>query len=190
MAARQAVGWISAAGLSAACLLWAETGRGEAWLTLATWVLGLALGVAAVIGMVDWMAGLLTQRLLELRRALSVSERVALLDKISRMDAEQLEFARRYVPRVEMASGDAGPALFLRVIGDAIPMDFVEAFLEGSDEQFLKPVREFGDGSIERRWAEAFTAWCVWMGYAAEAGGNRPARWIARDRALRALGLN
>lgn len=189
MAARQAIGWVSAAGLAAACLLWAETGGGVVWVTLAVWMLGLAMAVAAAVGMVDWVAGLAIRRLVELRRALTVTERVVLLERISRMDAEQLEFARQYAPRVEMASGDAGPALFLRVIGDTIPMNFVEAFLDESDEQFLKPVRDFSEGSIERRWAEAFTAWCVWMGYAAEAGGNRPARWIERERALRALGL-
>jgi len=184
-----AIGWVLSA-LTSAGLLLASLLVGEPiWLPVFTLIAGLILAVAAGVGMVDWIAWKWLGWLADYRRSTMVSERVALLERIARMDEQQLDFAKRYVPRIEMASGDAGPALFLRVVNDTIPMDFVREFLAEGDAEWLCPVRRYSEGSVERKWSEAFTEWAIWMGYAAEAGGNRPARWIARERAMRALGL-
>lgn len=182
-------GWISAATLAAACLLAAMLVGEPVWLPVVALVAGLALAVAAGVGMVEWIVSRWVELLRAYRQATSISERVALLKEITRMDAEQMEFAKRYVPRLEMAAGDAGPAMFLRVVNDTIPLEFVRMFIEEGEEDWLCPVRQYSEGSLERKWAEGFTSWCIWMGYAAEAGGNRPARWIARGRAMKALGL-
>jgi hypothetical protein len=184
-----AIGWILSASAAAGLLLTAALAGEPVWLPVLALIVGLALAVATVVGCIDWIITRWLGWVADYRRATAVSERVALLERIARMDEQQLEFAKRYVPRIEMASGDAGPALFLRVVNDTIPMDFVRELLAEGDAEFLCPVRRYGEGSVERKWAEEFTTWCIWMGYAAEAGGNRPARWIAYERALRALGL-
>lgn len=182
-------GWIITVILAAGCLLAAMLVGEPVWLPSLAVVAGLALAVAAGVGMVHWIGSIWVSLLGDYRRAMANSERVALLDRIARMDTEQVEFAKRYVPRIEMATGDAGPALFLRVVNDTIPLEFVKQFLNEGEDEWLCPVRRYSEGSLERKWAEEFTAWAIWMGYAAEAGGNRPARWIARGRAMKALGL-
>ena len=184
-----AFGWISSTILSAGLLLVGLLVGDPVWLSGLATIGGIAFAVAAGVGLIDWIACKWLSLLMDYRRSSAVSERVALLDRISRMDEQQLDFAKRYVPRIEMASGDAGPALFLRVINDTIPLDFVREFIAAGDSEHLCPIRVYSDGSLERKWAEAFTSWTIWMGYAAEADGNRPARWIRREVAMIALGL-
>ena len=183
-------GWVILCVLAAAFLLAAAIAPGPAWVAPLCLVTGLACAVAAGVLMVHWIASLWIGLLYNYRVAESKSERVALLTQLARMDQQQIDFANRYVPRLEMAAGDAGPAVFLRVEGgSSIPMDFIHAFIDEGQDEWMCPVRRYSEGSIQRTWAEQFVTWCIWMGYAAEAGGNRPARWIARDRALTALGI-
>ena len=152
----------------------------------------LAAWIAAIAGVVQF-AGWLGERIasiqIQLARAAATTERVALLDKISRMTADQLEYAKAYVPVIEVISSSDGPVYLLRVSGGTVPLTFAAQFLGADTGEYLQPLRSFSDGSHERAWADSLTAWAIMQGWAAESQGNRPARWIDRDKALRSIGL-
>lgn len=158
------------------------------WLALLE-MIGLVLGVGAALSLGEWIVDRSVRAVYHLRQAMAITERVALLEQISRMDREQIEYAKTYVPVLELVAGDLGPVQWLRVLDGAVPMSFVEEFVGLSQDGYLCPVRRYSEGSSERGWAEKFTRWAVQMGWADEAGGNRPAKWIDQQRALHAIGL-
>lgn len=155
------------------------------WLELAT----LVLAIAAGLSLAEWSSDRWVERVRAYRQALAISERAALLERISRMDAVQIEFAKHYTPVIELSAAEDGPVMWLRVAAGTIPMAFIEEFIGASEGNFLCPIRRFAEGTPEREWAERFTSWAIWQGWASEAAGNRPARWVDQARALHAMGL-
>lgn len=153
-------------------------------------LMGILLLIAAAIATVNLLTYESNQRLAEYRRAMAISERVALVDKISHLTKDQLGMIDKYIPMVEVISGDAGPVFMLRVFGaENIPYSFVTEFLAQGDINYLAAIRNWAEGSREREWAQHLTEHAIFSGWAVSAAGNRPARWIARNRAIKALGL-
>lgn len=113
----------------------------------------------------------------------------------SRLTSEQVSIMPdlRFRHEVETVMGMEGAtAHFLRTPGGSIPFVWVEEFLRDCGVTWLKPVRNYADGTPGREYATALTEWLIQQGYAVPAAGNRAAMWMtehAREQVKRILGF-
>jgi hypothetical protein len=59
--------------------------------------------------------------------------------------------------------------------------EFLYEFIEASNDVFLCPIGAYSEGSEERAWAQALTAYFVRIGEAEPARGNMSARWKSAE---------
>lgn len=152
------------------------------------WLLFLAIVAAA--NLLTWHAG---NRLLEIRRALAISERTRMLDLVKTMSDAQLAFIGQAGPAaieyiVGVQGDDYTPLAFeIRTQWGPVPVAFVRDFLSGSVGDYTPPVRTWNEGSRERDYATRLVALFTSFGWLAPATGNMPARWLNREAADRLL---
>jgi len=176
--------------VSSICFLAAKQGENwPEWIREFLAFCGIVMAVGATVTAVNWMAHNYAARLLEVNRATAMTERTMLLDKLQRLSAEQIGVLNSYVPVIEILGGAPGPIYVLRTGDDKIPMTFIEGFINRGDGGYLCPVGTWSEGSREREWATSFTRWVILLGFAEEASGNRPARWVNVKTALQWIGL-
>jgi hypothetical protein len=160
------------------------------WLKVMLAVMGIFLLLWALITAVDTIQFKANARLKEQRQAMAITERVAVLEKIRQMRPEQIAALDKYISTIEIIAGDAGPIYTVRLpVGSAAPLSFIEELIERGDAEHLGAVRNYSEGSAERDWAERFTGFCIFNGWAAPAAGPYPARWVDKAKCLHALGL-
>lgn len=177
--------------LACLCLVlsWKQDGWPE-WLKLFLALAGIFLLVMALWAALNTISFQSNQRLEERQRALAITERVAVLEKIRQMRPDQVQALDKYISTIEIIAGDAGPIYTLRLpAGPAAPMAFIEELIDAGDELHLGAVRNYTEGSMEREWAERFTGFAIFNGWCAPAAGPYAARWIDKGRCLHALGL-
>lgn len=75
----------------------------------------------------------------------------------------------------------------INVRGVEIPVVWARAFCETDD--YLPPIRDYGDGSHERLWAKTITDHVVREGWARAGSGSLRAAWLNHRAAITALGL-
>jgi hypothetical protein len=160
------------------------------WVKTLLALAGIFLLVWALITAVDTIQFKANARLREQRQAMAITERVAVLEKIRQMRPDQINALDKYVSTIEIIAGDAGPIYTVRLpTGPAAPLSFIEELIDRGDADHLGPIRNYSEGSAERDWAERFTGFCVFNGWAAPASGPYAARWIDKAKCLHALGL-
>lgn len=160
------------------------------WLKLFLACAGIFLLIMALWAALNTISFQNNQRLEERQRAMAITERVALLEKIRQLRPDQMAALDKYVSTIEIIAGDAGPIYTLRLpAGPAAPLNFIQDLIDAGDELHLGAIRNYSEGSMEREWAERFTGFAIFNGWAAPAAGPYPAKWIDRQRCLHALGL-
>jgi hypothetical protein len=176
---------------AAICLILAwEQERWPDWVRIILVVAGVVLLAAAGLELVDWVWYAYNARLGELMAARAQTERAALVEVISRMTPEQISVMSSFAPVVEVLTGlSGGPIYQLRTQTGLVPLGFVEEFLSRAEPGFLAPVRSWGEGTTARRYAEEFTGFMCYLGFAEAAAGSRPARWIDEAGAMAAIGI-
>lgn len=111
------------------------------------------------------------------------------VEKISRLNSEQLAMINRAGEGIKIGMVDTSEGLsyYLMTPTDSIPMSFVQDFLSHSGVNELKAIREYSDKTNDRKYAAAFTYWCVAHGYADPAVGNSAARWKTTDTKMEVM---
>lgn len=160
------------------------------WVKVALAAAGIFLLLWALITAIDTIQFKANARLKEQRQAMAITERVMVLDKLRQMRPDQLLAMDKYISTIEILAGDAGPIYTVRLpVGSAAPLDFIVELIDAGDEGHLGAVRNYAEGSKERDWAERFTNFAIYNGWAAAAAGPYPARWVDRGKCYHALGL-
>lgn len=113
----------------------------------------------------------------------------ALVDKVLQLSPEQRKMIMSYQAVITVIAGMGRASRELTVCGVTKKWEVAEEFLDQCTETRLAPVRWWGDGSDVQIMGRAITKHVVDCGYAAEAVGNQPARWIDRDSGLRSIGI-
>jgi hypothetical protein len=162
----------------------------------ALWQRMLALGCLVVVGggagfsLLDWAAVRWISHWRMVREAESMTPELRNLQVIERMRPEAIQLVLAMMPVVNVLPGANGPSFSLVVGGGSIPYEFIDKFLRMGDGDWLCPIRQFGEGSREREWAQLLTNWMVLMGYAEGPRGMRPARWMDRVGGMTAIGIH
>lgn len=152
-------------------------------------IAGLVLIVAGALELVNWIAWNYTARLTEYREAVSMTERVKLLEKIANMTPDQISVISKYAPVVEIMTGaESGPIFALKTHTGNVPWSFVEEFIQHGSQSNMAPIRGWSEGTAGRRYAEDFTGFMIYLGYAEESHGNQSARWVDYHGAMKAIG--
>lgn len=153
-------------------------------------VIAAILFVAALVYGLDWFAWSMLARYKQYREALSITEKVKVIQAISVLNDAQIRLLENGTGVVEVMAGAPDPSYVLRVGGGAIPFDFIEQFLSLDDGDYLCPVSTWTEGSKRREWANLLTNHFVMMGFAHLHNGNKAARWVDRPGALKWIGLD
>ncbi len=102
--------------------------------------LGVILAAAALFYSIDWIVIRIGEWREAWRRADAVSERVEVLDRLSRMTEKQLEALNGYVPVVEVLGGVPEPIIQLKTPEGLVPYEFItQVFLPNCTESDLAP---------------------------------------------------
>jgi len=147
------------------------------------------LGAGAIFAWLDWLAYRMMAYWRSQREIDTITAELRNLQVIEHMRPEAIQMVLAMWPMVSIFPGSNGPEFSLEIGGAKIPYVWIDQFLRMGDGEYLCPVRMWSDGSREREWANLLTNWMVMMGFAAEARGMRPARWIERTRGLAAIGI-
>lgn len=146
----------------------------------------LFMAAVSAFNLIAYDAG---RRMAEINRARALTERVRLVETVSRMTPEQLAFIGRATPAtLEYMIGFAGDEvevlpMELRTQWGNIPVDFLRAFVDGSTNGYTPPIRTWGEGTRERDHAIATVALFTSYGWLSPAVGNNSARWINQPAA-------
>jgi hypothetical protein len=159
------------------------------WLRLCLVAAGMFLLFWTLVTTLNTIHFASNKRYDEYQRSAAITERVAVLEKLRQLSPEQLKALDRYVPVIGIIAGDEGPAYMLHLPTQNVPMTFVRELLGLSDEEYMAPIRTYGEGTKEREWAQGFTGYAIFNGWATPASGPYSARWINRERCLKAIGL-
>jgi hypothetical protein len=155
-------------------------------------LLGTVCAVLAAGYGFDWLMNHATNWVSGLRIAWAHSERVALAEVIRRMEPYQTDALGQYVTTVDILTGEPKPLYRLDTQEGKIPIDWCVGYVNEGAGMFLKPVRDYAEGTKDRQYAEWFTAHVILLGYADRAVGNQPAKWkngASRHIGLQAMGL-
>lgn len=139
-----------------------------------------AMTGGAVLAWINWIWAHINDRLLETRRAQSVTPITEAADHVSRLTKEQLDFLKMsgYYETIGLFDTDTGLQRALMTQHGGIPWGIVERELRASTMIGLRAIREYSDGSADREWRRLFTEHCINRGYAMKADGPYAARWI------------
>lgn len=159
------------------------------WLRAALVLAGGVLFAFAFLVTLEWVlchvGGWFSQRMLEAARARAITPEGEVLRLLGTLQPHQVEAWLRRSTSMVATPGVAGPTLAYDVDGELIPAEFVQEFLEASDEEGLAAIRGYAEGTSGRAWATAITGFYVKRGLARSAVGNQAARWTyGREEAL------
>jgi hypothetical protein len=166
--------------------------------TLPVWIRALAMGIGVVLLAATCFAfafagvNIIVGHRVSLQNAANNTDEVRKLEAIARMNEDQTSFSRWNYPALVMKlAGDPEPIRTIEIYGEQITQQFAYTFFADTWLNF-KPVRDYGDGTVERRWATALTGYMVMKHYADPAGANFPAHWLndgAKRLGLKSIGL-
>lgn len=145
--------------------------------------------IAALVNCLDWMLWKVTQRVRALYEARSMTEQVQVIRAMAVLNSEQIRLLESSTPVIGVLAGAPSPVRFLRIGGIELTFQFIEEFLRLGDDAYLCPVSTWSEGSKHREHAQVLTNYMLTMGFADNAKGNRPARWINKPGALKWMGL-
>jgi hypothetical protein len=185
---RDPILWLLGAAI---CLIlaWSQT-RWSEWLRVSLVVVGVILAVAGVFDLVNWLVYAVALRMEQVRTAMAITERAAILTTLSHMDAAQIATLNQYAPVVAVLAGQPGPIYSLVMHeGGPVPMAFVNEFIDRGTDTHLAAVRQWSAETRERGWADQLTAYLVLLAWAVPSVGNQPAKWVDRAGALRSIGV-
>ncbi len=152
------------------------------WFKAILVIVGILTGAAAIVEGVNFLSYALTQRVTELRHLATITPTMEALRVMGKMSPQaQVELAMHFnLLGIDYQAwiGEEGPQFTFQTGGYKIPYEFIEAFFNLSSDSYLPPVRQWSDGSIEHKWADALTAFIVQRHYAIPAKGNKPAAWL------------
>lgn len=152
------------------------------------WLFGMAL--IAGINLIAYDAG---RRWAEINRARATSERVRLVETVSRMTPEQLAFiGKAKASTLEFMIGFQGDEfdvmpMELRTEWGNVPVDFIRQFVDNSIDGYTPPIRTWGEGTRERGFAETLVTLFTSYGWLSPAMGNRSAEWTNYNAAVALL---
>lgn len=175
--------------LAVGCFTYSNRSTAAEWIRVSVAWVGVLCAVAAVLAALSWISNVAVMRYEHWREAQTRTERVIVLETISRMTPEQAALAQVGGATVEVLAGEPAPIYTLRTPGGNVPYQFIERFIDAGGDDYLAPVRTWADGTRERAWAVALTNFFVLWGDAEQATGNKPAAWIDKKRALQRIGL-
>jgi hypothetical protein len=179
-------------------LAWVEIWPREAGMFLAVLrallvIAGLWMIGAAFIAGINLVAYDTGRRMSEIYRARALTERVRLVETVSRMTPEQLAFiGKAQKSTLEFVIGWQGDTfdvmpMELRTQWGNIPVDFIRQFVDQSVDGYTPPIRTWGEGTRERGFAEALVALFTSYGWINPAMGNRSAEWLNYEAAQEML---
>ena len=170
------------------------------WGRLVLVALGIITGAAALADGINWLTFTLTHRVAEYRKTQAINPLSEMLAMMPRLTPQaQTELALHFhLLGVDYRAliGEPEPAFLFTYQKENIPFEFISDFFALSTDAHLPAVRQWGEGTHERKWATALTAYLVRYGYAQIGRGNQPAAWLPeygnrskKARAERAFGL-
>lgn len=146
-------------------------------------ILFLALAIVAAAMWVQFHLAVVDE---QRAKAAAYSERVRFALALSGLNPEQLAGISKYMPAYEVISGTGGPVYLWRCIGgDLIDQDFLREYVNRGDDDYLYPVRNLDE--TDREMAMRFISDAAQRGWCELPAGNRPARWLKKDEALRQM---
>jgi hypothetical protein len=152
---------------------------------IASYLCAIVFLLAALLLGVNWAASNGVDNYVRVIDAKSYTERVRVLEVLAKLNEGQLDAL--------MNSIHLSPALegieprYIEVNGERVPWLF--AYNVSRFEDYLPPLRDYGEGSKERKWLQALTdQWSI-MGYVKPAAGPYSARFTNRSAALQMYGL-
>lgn len=147
--------------------------------------------VTAMLYYSEWIIDRAVTQFHRLRDALAVTPQSELVDSLSRLDKDQIDYGRTFSITYDLLPGNAGPLYFMTTSdgSDRIPKSFIIEFVDLSGTEYLYPIRNYGEGSEGRRLASLLTRELCLRGYATPAVGNQAAKWSDLQGAIVALGL-
>lgn len=152
------------------------------WFKFILVAIGVITAAGAIVEGVNWIAYVTAQRVDEIKRLATLTPAMEALRIMGKMSSQaQVELAMHFnLLGVDYRAwlGEAGPLFSFQTGGYNIPYDFIENFFSLSNDSYLPPVRQWSDGSIEHKWADALTAFIVQRHFAIPAKGNKPAAWL------------
>lgn len=145
-------------------------------------IVGILTAAGAIAEGANWLVYVTTQRIEDVRRLETLTPTMEALRIMGRMSSQaQVELAMHFdLLGIEYSAwiGENGPQFTFQTGGFKIPYDFIETFFSLSNDRYLPAVRQWSEGSIEHKWADALTAFIVQRHYAMPAKGNKPAAWL------------
>jgi hypothetical protein len=174
--------------LMAICLIAAkDIPRLPEWVRTILIVVGGIMGVFAILSLYNWLAYSWAHRLEDINRAKAATAEVMIADRrlilvreIANMPMEKILAMANFIgPPEKWIMGNTGPIPVAQFYEDNVPIWFITKFWELSDDEYLVPIRTWGDGTRERRWAEEITRYLISFGLASPAAGNLPAKWVS-----------
>lgn len=174
------------------CWVIATTTALPVWLRASAMGVGIVLLAAAVFAFVFAGVNIVVGHRIAIENAENNTPQVRIMEAAARMTDEQREAVKYFFPTLAtILSGEPTPIEVI-VLGDCeITKQFAREFFAGTALNF-RPVRDYHDGTIERRWASLLTGHMTALGYATGAGANYPAHWLdveTKRRALKSIGL-
>lgn len=152
------------------------------WVKAILVVVGVVTAAGAISEGANWLVYIITQRVEDVRRVATITPTIEVVRLMSRLSPQaQVELALHFnLLGVEYSAwiGENGPSFTFNTGGFKIPYDFIETFFSLSNDRYMPAVRQWSEGSIERKHAEALTAFIVQRHYAIPAKGNKPAAWL------------
>jgi hypothetical protein len=143
---------------------------------------------SAVCG-IDWFLWKVSRRVDQYHQSRAVTEKVKIFEQLKQMTPEQIRFLENNSSVVSIIPGTPEPLKMLRLGEVEIPSTFVEQFVRLSDETYLCPVGSWNEGTRHREYAQLLTNRLILCGLAEHAAGNRPAKWVDKQGAMKWMGL-
>lgn len=176
---------------------WTVSGYTTARLTTSiAYILTFVMIAGVIFSGLDWLTFTVARRAQDFANVKNAAYNDTLdlentkLRLLGALDSDQLAAMGRYTATIETIPGTGMIPLQVLVVGDRrIFYDFVDEFLQAGGREHLPPIRRYGEGSNKRLDAEALTTLFVANGFAEQANGNLPARWLDRAGGLRSIGI-
>lgn len=175
--------WVFLGILAAICGSLVQLLGGVAWLAAGVFAAG------AVLTCINWIAQQLARRVEEYQLAVSMSERVRILQEVGKLTVDQVRLLEEQSPVVTILGGSPAPIYALKVGEVEIPFQFINEFLDRGRGDSLCPISTWGEGTKYREYARKLSDYLTILGFCEPARGNQAARWIDQARALQWMGI-
>lgn len=110
---------------------------------------------------------------------------LALAERLARLNSEQLEafMAILHSEPTITATKDS-----LVINGVSVPSEFIRELIASTRDGYIKPERDYSEGSTERLYYKTITNYLIRQGLAEPASGNKPVKVPSWRSALQVLG--